>query len=116
MGLISTDITSSLPVQTLLWVPPAPSVQAQVSGWGALWPCWDRGSHQPHAPATHRFSVLRNLLPGWKRCLRLLETECFLLWGWFLQGSVEQRAEDDAAGNEELMPTRWEGSAGVSTA
>lgn len=47
--------------------------------------------------------------------MRLLETECFLLWGWFLQGSVEQRAEDDAAGDEELMPTHWEGSAEVST-
>lgn len=34
--------------------------------------------------------------------MRLLETECFLLWGWFLQGSGEQRAEDAAAGDEEL--------------
>lgn len=79
-------------------------------------PCRGRSSHQPHTPASHRFSVLRNLLPGWKRCLRLLETECFLLWGWFLQGSVEQRAEDAAAGDEELMPTGWEGSAEVPTA
>lgn len=91
-------------------------MQAQLSGWAALQPCWDRGSHHPRAPASHRFSVLRNLLPGWKRCLRLLETECFLLWGWFLQGSVEQRAEDAAAGDEELIPTHWEGPAGISTA
>lgn len=97
-------------------MPPAPRVQAQDSGWGALQPCWARGSHQPRAPDSHRFSVLRNLLPGWKRCLRLLETECFLLWGWFLQGSVGQRAEDDTAGGEELMPTLGEGSAEVSTA
>lgn len=116
MGLISAGITNSLPVQTLLRASPAPRVQAQVSGWAGLLPCWDRGSHQPCAPASHRFSVLRNLLPGWKRCLRLLETECFLLWGWFLQASVEQRAEDDAGGDEELMPTHWEGSAEVSTA
>ena len=34
--------------------------------------------------------------------MRLLDTECFLLWGWFLQGSGEQRAEDAGAGDEEL--------------
>lgn len=54
-------------------------------------PARRRALHHPRAPASHLFSVLRNLLPGWKRCLRLLETECFLLWGWFLQGSGEQR-------------------------
>lgn len=61
------------------------------------------------ALAPYRFSVLRNLLPGWKRCLRLLETECFLLWGWFLQGSGEQRAEDAAAGDEgpRRQPVAW---------
>jgi len=72
-------------------------------------PHWERGSPAPRAPASHRFRVLRNLLPAWKRCLRLLETECFLLWGWFLQGSEEQRAEDAAAGDEELHrePAAW---------
>lgn len=80
---------------------------------GAHSPMCPLGEGLSTTPASHRFSVFRNLLPGWKRCLRLLETECFLLWGWFLQGSGEQRAEDAAAQDEELnqhgMPSLCQG-------
>lgn len=40
----------------------------------------DYTTSQPDVVFSHLFRFLTNLLVGWKRCLRLLDTECFLVF------------------------------------